>query len=124
MLNTRVSPTEIIVRLAGELMVDGVTHPVAAAVARAARIHALAAPTPFAARLGIDELSLRRAESGVVSFDQLPAAYLAFVDGIEVAVDLVSLRELAAAIDGRSEPVTERVGVVLAFPAMVGESVA
>ena len=79
-----VSSTDVIIRLAASLLVDGLEHPVAAAVGRAARMHALAAPAPFAERLGIDEFTLHRAEAGLVPFDALPAAYLAFVDGFDV----------------------------------------
>ena len=118
-----VSPTDVIVRLAAALLVEGFEHPVAGAVAQAARIHALAAPEPFAERLGVDAFTLRRAEAGLVAFDRLPAAYLAFVDGIDVAVDLVSLRELAEAVDGVNSPPTAAAGaVVLAFPGACVES--
>lgn len=118
MSTTAVSPTDVIIRLAAALLVEGFRHPVAAAVAQAARIHALAAPSPFATRLGIDEFTLHRAEAGAVPFGALPAAYLAFVDGIDVAIDLVSLRELAEAVDEGDDP-TESAGagaVLLTFP--------
>lgn len=118
-----VSPTDVIVRLAAALLVEGFEHPVAGAVAQAARIHALAAPEPFAERLGVDGFTLRRAEAGLVAFDRLPAAYLAFVDGIDVAIDLVSLRELAAAVDaGAESEVRDEGAVVLAFPSASAES--
>ena len=120
---TTVSPTDVIVRLAAALLIEGYEHPVAASVAQAARIHALAAPEPFALRLGVDAFTLHRAEAGLVAFEQLPAAYLAFVDGIELAIDLVSLRELAAAVDGqgRSEP-SGAGAAVIAFPCVQLES--
>ena len=117
MSTTKVAPTEVIVRLAAELLVDGLVHPVAAAVAQAARMHALAAPEAFAERLGVDELTLRRAERGRVAFDRLPAAYLAFVDGIDPTIDLVGLRALAAATDGAGDPVEPSgIGELLTFP--------
>ncbi len=120
MSTTTVSPTDVIIRLAAALLVEGHGHPVAAAVAQASRMHVLAAPEPFAERLGIDVFTVHRAEAGLVPFDRLPAAYLSFVDGIDLAIDLVSLRELAEAVDG-DDPVggevpSEGGAVVLAFP--------
>ncbi|MEM9463762.1 MAG: hypothetical protein AAGA90_00220 [Actinomycetota bacterium] len=125
MSTTTGSPTDVIVRLAASLLLDGHAHPVAAAVARAARMHVLAAPEAFAERLGIDAFTLHRAEAGLVAFDRLPVAYLAFVDGIDLAIDLVSLRELAAAVDGSPAPAADESGpgaVVVAFPGAVFES--
>jgi len=63
-------------------------------------MHTLAAPGPFAAMLGIDEFTLRRAEAGAMAFDELPAAYLSHLDAIEPAIDLVGLRCLAQRIEG------------------------
>lgn len=120
MSTSTVSATDVIVRLAAALLVDGFEHPVSAALARAARMHVLAAPGPFAERLGVDEFTVHRAEAGAVAFDRLPAAYLAFVDGIDLPVDLVGLRELAAVTDGgpgdSGGDGTAEDGVVLAFP--------
>ena len=126
MSTTTVSPTDVIIRLAAALLLEGHRHPVAAAVAQAARMHVLAAPEAFAERLAIDIFTVHRAEAGLVAFDRLPAAYLAFIDGIDVAIDLVGLRELAAAVDAQrdAEPRGDG-GVVLAFPGVAqAESVA
>lgn len=126
MSSTTCSPTNVIIRLAAELLVDGVAHPVAAAVARSARMTALAAPARFADRLAIDEFTLRRCESGQVAFDSLPVAYLTFVDGSDIGIDLASLRELAGAVDGRDLSVDAFDGgptaVVLTFPGVSVES--
>ena len=121
MSTTKVSATDVIIRLAAALLVEGFAHPVAAAVAQAARMQVLAAPEAFAQRLGVDEFTVHRAESGALAFRELPAAYLAFVDGGEVAVDLVSLRELAEAVDGDDRVPDEADGVVIAFPVRPGE---
>ena len=91
--------TRSVVGLAGSLVVDGVRHPVAAAVARSARLATLADPEAFAARLGVDAFTLRRCEAGVVPFDALPAAYLALLDDVQPPVDLVGLRALAEQVD-------------------------
>lgn len=98
------SATRVLVRLAADLVVRGLAHPVAAALARGSRMHTLAAPVPFAAMLGIDEFTLRRAEAGAMAFDELPAAYLSHLDAIEPAIDLVGLRCLAQRIDGSVGP--------------------
>ena len=63
----------------------------------------LAAPGPFAAMLGIDEFTLRRAEAGAMAFDELPAAYLSHLDAIEAEIDLVGLRSLARRVEGPTE---------------------
>lgn len=92
--------TQMILRLAADLVVDGATHPVAAALARGARMRTLAGPAAFAAMLGIDELTVRRAEGGLTDVDSLPAAYLSHLDGLEPRLDLVGLRHLALQADG------------------------
>lgn len=92
--------TQMILRLAADLVVDGATHPVAAALARGARMRTLAGPGAFAAMLGIDELAVRRAEGGLVDVDSLPAAYLSHLDSLEPRLDLVGLRQLALQADG------------------------
>ncbi|MEO0492095.1 MAG: hypothetical protein AAF081_01615 [Actinomycetota bacterium] len=97
--------TRCVVGLAGALVVDGAPHPIAAAVARAARLRTLADPEAFAARLGVDTFTVRRCEAGSVPFGRLPAAYLALLDEAVPRVDLVGLRTLADQVDrpGRSE---------------------
>ena len=92
--------TQMILRLAADLVVDGATHPVAAALARGARMRTLAEPAAFAAMLGVDELTVRRAEAGIVAVDSLPAAYLSHLDAVEPRLDLVGLRQLALQADG------------------------
>ena len=92
--------TQMILRLAADLVVDGASHPVAAALARGARMRTLADPGAFAAMLGIDELAVRRAEGGLLDVDSLPAAYLSHLDSLEPRLDLVGLRQLALQADG------------------------
>lgn len=121
MSSTAVSPTDVIIRLAAALLIEGYRHPVAAAIAQAARMHVLAAPGPFADRLGIDEFTLHRAETGGVAFASLPAAYLAFIDGIDATVDLVGLRELAEATDDTGSMAGDEDAVVLLFPGVADE---
>ena len=94
--------TQMILRLAADLVVDGATHPVSAALARGARMRTLAGPASFAAMLGVDELTVRRAEGGLIDIDSLPAAYLSHLDGLEPRLDLVGLRHLALEADGPS----------------------
>lgn len=101
--------TQMILRLAADLVVDGAAHPVAAALARGARMRTLAGPSAFAAMLGIDELTVRRAESGAVDVDSLPAAYLSHLDGLEPRLDLVGLRQLALHADGPTTDVDAEV---------------
>ena len=92
--------THLLVRLAADLVVEGLDHPVTAALARGSRMHTLAGPGAFAAVLGVDEFTVRRAESGAMPVDELPAAYLSYLDAIEPSIDLVGLRALALRTDG------------------------
>lgn len=98
-VSTLTPATRSVIGLAGDLVVDGARHPIAAAVARAARLRTLADADAFAARLGVDAFTVRRCEAGTVAFGSLPAAYLALLDEAEPGVDLVSLRELAQQVD-------------------------
>jgi len=100
MLGSMSAATHFLIRLAGDLVVQGLIHPVTAALARGCRLRTLADQASFAAVLGIDEFTLRRAEAGALSFDELPVAYLAYLDGVEPSVDLVGFRSLALQTDG------------------------
>ena len=59
-------------RLAERLRSQGVSHPVAAAVALAARGHRGVDVEPFAAAIGLDAHQLRQIEAGTVAFADLP----------------------------------------------------
>jgi len=100
------TPTRFVIRLAANLTEDGISHPVTAAVARAARIHALAPSEAFAVRLDIDPLTLRRAEAGRLAFDELPAGYLSHLDQLDL--DLAGLRQLALAYEPVCHPTRSR----------------
>ena len=68
-------------RLAERLRSKGVAHPVAAAVALAARGHRGADIEPFATAIGVDADELRAIEAGTVAFADLPDELaFAFVD--------------------------------------------
>ncbi|MEM8707889.1 MAG: hypothetical protein AAGE98_15600 [Actinomycetota bacterium] len=105
--------TRTVVGLAGDLVLDGAEHPIAAAVARAARMRSLADADTFAARLGVDPFTVRRCEAGTVPFESLPAAYVALLDDVAPRLDLVGLRELADQVDGRLEPDEGSGGLVI-----------
>ena len=59
-------------RLAERLRSEGVSHPVAAAVALAARGHRGVDVEPFALDIGVDARLLRQIEAGTVAFADLP----------------------------------------------------
>ncbi len=62
-------------RLAQRVRAEGAAHPVAAALARAARMSVLEGAEDFARRIGIDVAAIHTAESGRLRFGALPAAY-------------------------------------------------
>lgn len=64
--------TLLCLRLAEELHSDGAEHPVAAALAVAARGVSGLEPAAFARHLGWDEATVRATESGLVGFADLP----------------------------------------------------
>lgn len=82
-------------RLAERLREDGTPHPVAAAVALAARGRRRSAPEAFAGESGIEAGVVRRAEAGEVPFADLP-------DGLTDWLgpgQLLQLAELARRLD-------------------------
>ncbi len=83
-------------RLAERLQRAGYAHPVAAAVAQAARGHHGMDIEAFAAHLGLPPVDVRAAERGEVAFADLPDA----VTSAFGAGELLSLAEL----DGRAGP--------------------
>ncbi|MEM8705126.1 MAG: hypothetical protein AAGE98_01615 [Actinomycetota bacterium] len=121
-ISTLTPATRTVVGLAGDLVLDGAEHPIAAALARAARMRTLADPATFAARLGLDPFTVRRCEAGSVSFGALPAAYLALFDDVAPSVDLVGLRELAEQVDGRTEPTEPSGGLVITLRSVAHHS--
>ena len=86
--------TAMVERMAVHARAAGVDHPVAAAVARAARVGALSGPQEFADRYGIPITRLEAAEAGTVRFGELSQAY----DPVFAAlgIDLLSLADLEA----------------------------
>jgi hypothetical protein len=78
-------------RLAERLRQDGVAHPVAAAVALAARGRRRSDPDAFAGELGIEPGLVRRAEAGEVAFAELPDELTDWLDPVQ----LLQVAELA-----------------------------
>jgi hypothetical protein len=76
-------------RLAERLHTQGFVHPVAAAVALAARGHAVADVASFAIELGVDVGYWRRLEAGEVPYELLPAVLRRRASAIPL--DLVAL---------------------------------
>ncbi|MEM7141933.1 MAG: hypothetical protein AAF548_12970 [Actinomycetota bacterium] len=86
--------TALVERMAVQARTAGVDHPVAAAVARAARVSSLSGPEAFAERIGVSVVRLVESESGAVRFGDLPIAYDDTLG--ELGVDLLSLADLEA----------------------------
>ena len=84
--------TAVVERMAVQARAAGFRHPVAAAVALAARVSELADPATFAERHGIGAAQLAAAEAGTVRFGALPAAYDPVV--VALGLDLLSLADL------------------------------
>jgi len=84
--------TAMIERMAVQARTAGVGHPVAAAVALAARVSQLRGPEEFADRNGIPITRLVEAESGSVRFGDLPAGLDSVLSGMNI--DLLSLADL------------------------------
>lgn len=78
-------------RLAERLRQDGVAHPVAAAVALAARGRLRSDPEAFAGAVGLDPALLVRVEAGEVPFGELPDELTHWLDPVQ----LLQLAELA-----------------------------
>lgn len=89
-----IDPTLTIERLARRMHDASVPHPVAAAVAQAARGCARMSPTEFATLLGITTGAVERSEAGDVAFgDLLPQLGLAVAMS---GADLLGLADLEA----------------------------
>lgn len=89
---TAIDPTVVIERMARRLRDEGAAHPVAGAVALAARGHACLPLPEFAASVGLAVENVRSAELGWVAFGELPAAIGAQVG--ETGADLLALADL------------------------------
>ena len=87
--------TAMVERMAARGRAAGLDHPVAAAIALAARVGALAGPETFAERHGIAPAELAAAEAGGIRFGALPPAYGALA--VALGLDLLSLADLEAA---------------------------
>lgn len=87
--------TAMIERMAAQARTAGLDHPVAAAVALAARVSQLAGPEGFADRNGISISQLVEAEAGSVRFGDLPAGLDSVLSGMDI--DLLSLADLERA---------------------------
>jgi hypothetical protein len=90
----RSDATATVERMAVQARRNGAAHPVAAALASAARISRLAPLEEFAERTGIPTARLAEAEAGAVPFGELPRDYDAVFASIDV--DLLSLADLEA----------------------------
>ncbi len=84
--------TAMVERMAAQARRAGAEHPVAAAVAQAARVGQLCGPEAFARRTGIPAAVVAAAESGSVAFGRLARGYDPVV--AELGVDLLSLADL------------------------------
>ncbi|MEQ8839835.1 MAG: hypothetical protein RIB98_02565 [Acidimicrobiales bacterium] len=89
----RCDATAMVERLAGRAHTAGLDHPVAAALALAARMSRLCGPEEFAAAAGLSSAEVVAAEAGAVPFGSLPRAYDALFAAM--GVDLLSLADLA-----------------------------
>jgi len=69
---TRIDPTIVIERMAGGLRSAGADHPVAGAVALAARGHCRLEQGEFAATVGCSVEHIRSTEIGDIAFGDLP----------------------------------------------------
>lgn len=87
--------TAVVELLAVRARTAGVDHPVAAAVAQAARVSLLAGPEDFAERIGLPLDRLVEAESGAVRFGDLPIEFDPVLGSL--GLDLLSLADLARA---------------------------
>lgn len=86
--------TAMVVRMAVQARTAGLDHPVAAAVALAARVGQLVGPEEFAERTGVPIAQLVEAEAGTVRFGDLPWGYDSVLGALDV--DLLSLADLEA----------------------------
>ncbi len=88
----RSDATAMVERMAVQARRGGAAHPVAAALASAARVSRLAPVEEFAERTGIPIARLVEAEAGAVPFGELPREYDSVFASIDV--DLLSLADL------------------------------
>ncbi|MEZ5247244.1 MAG: hypothetical protein R2707_19315 [Acidimicrobiales bacterium] len=86
--------TAMVERMAAQARAAGVVHPVAAAVARGARVSELIGPEEFAERHGLSVPELLAAEAGDTRFGELPSGYDRVLAAL--GLDLLSLADLAA----------------------------
>jgi hypothetical protein len=96
---TGIDPTVVIERMARRLRADCAPHPVAGAVAVAARGHACLALHEFADVMCLPVEAVRSAELGLVAFGELPAAIGAQVGA--TGADLLALADLEVEWRGR-----------------------
>ena len=89
---TPIDPTIVIERMAGRLRSTGAPHPVAGAVAVAARGHARMGQHEFAQREGLSVSLVERAERGDTAFGQLPGPIASGVAA--TGADLLALADL------------------------------
>ncbi|MEZ5247176.1 MAG: hypothetical protein R2707_18965 [Acidimicrobiales bacterium] len=95
-----IDPTVVIERMARRLRADRAPHPVAGAVALAARGHTCLTLHEFAAVVDLPAATVRSAELGCVAFGELPSAIGAQAG--ETGADLLSLADLE--VEWRSGP--------------------
>jgi hypothetical protein len=88
--------TDLCERLARRLHRSGAAHPVAAAVALAARGHRGLDVDEFARAVGLPADTVRRAEAGDIVWEDLPAVLGDLVESMP-SVDLLALADLDAA---------------------------
>jgi hypothetical protein len=99
---TGIDPTIVIERMARRLRADRAPHPVAGAVALAARGHTCLPLDEFASSVGLPADEVRSAELGLVAFGELPAAIGAQVGA--AGADLLALADLEVEWRGRRPP--------------------
>ena len=92
---TRIDPTIVIERMAGGLRSAGAHHPVAGAVALAARGHVRLEQREFAGTVGCSVEHIRSTEIGDVAFGDLPAHV--GDAAVVLGVDLLALADLEQA---------------------------
>lgn len=89
-----IDPTVVIERMARRLRAEGAAHPVAGAVALAARGHARMDAGEYAEAVGLPVEVVGSAESGDISFGQLPATVGEQAGAL--GADLLALADLEA----------------------------
>jgi len=91
---TAIDPTVVIERMARRLRAEGAEHPVAAALAVAARGHARLTAHEYAASVGLPVDLIDSAETGGIAFSDLPMVVGEQTGAI--GADLLSLADLEA----------------------------